>query len=1157
MVPNFTGRQNECEEIIGHVTAQSTRMVSIWGSPGFGKTSVAITVGHILQSQRLPVCWISLRGLQSKAELTSRLLSFVRQAVSHQSSSQGLSLDDELCQLFNEISDRCVFILDNADDLLESGLPNVKEEVIGLLEEILRRNEKVKFIVTTRESLEFMKLHFQGHHAVRIRPLDETSSQFLVNGLLPKVSNSDVRRIIQICGHVPLAMKLLCSSISDEDSLQPNQFLRAFIESSTEGIVEMLDNPDYPTNHRLKFLFNTSFHRLSTQEKEALVCLCILPENFDVNVAAAVLGKTGILSKKILQSLRRKSLLDSSSIPRLFTMHKLLQSFAREEGERKMKETVDNSKCRFYAYYVSRFRELNEQFLEGHSMSAFVAFFEQKESFIESLVESCSDSRTAGDVFDVLVAAELFLDSVFWNSSEAANFHKIYDSALKEASAHGKSMYYRRLIASRAFYRLTWGAGEMMPQFRSKLNEIQTSPVAVSSEVKGKYLCYFGISQLVAGKTEGGVQCLQEALSLLNNSLEQTILRIIVFQILALYYRFQNDPFTSSQFHSKALQECRTMGDTQLLVVPATEVRTMQTHGKNTILNKPLQLQVIYHVKKASECFSSSNTDRFLWNALFTTIKEVEMALSNGTPGLFHFHQNAVGMLEHFSTSKLYTKNIAEEQIRHDQTTLEQCKRSFGETHSSTADSYHSVGITQHGFGDFNSAVESKQHALDIQCKPFGEVHSSTADSYHSLGITQHGLGDFNSAVESKQHALDIQCQLFGEDHSSTADSYHSLGITQNKLGDFNSALESQQRALDIRCKLFGEDHSRIADSYYSLGITQSKLGDFNSALASQQRALDIRFKLFGEDHSSTADSYHSLGITQYKLDDFSSALEFQQRALDIRRKLFGQDHSSTADSYHLLGLTQYKLGDFNSALESQQRALDIRRKLFGEDHSSTADSYHLLGLTQYELNDFSSALESDQRALDIRLKLFGEDHSSTADSYHSLGVTQYELSDFSSALESDQRALDIRRKLFGEDHSSTADSYHSLAVTHHGLGDFSSAVQFHQRALDIRSRLFGAEHPSTADSYFELGNTTYELGDFTLALHYAQCSLSIRVKHFGEEHASTADSYESLGDIQFAMGDSTLAFQNIQFSQNIRQTLLEKETPARLNINIHSDDHP
>jgi len=207
MVPHFTGRQRECEEITGHVTCGSTRIVSIWGSPGFGKTSVAIAVGHKLDSQGLPVYFLSLRGLQSKADLTSKLLSFFRRpATNDQQQQQGLSLDDELFQLFDEISDPFVLILDNADDLLESGIAKVKEDFIHFLEEILRRTAKVTLVITTRESLEFMNVQFQGHQAVRICPLDELSSQTLVHELLPNATASDCTRIQQICGRVPLAI---------------------------------------------------------------------------------------------------------------------------------------------------------------------------------------------------------------------------------------------------------------------------------------------------------------------------------------------------------------------------------------------------------------------------------------------------------------------------------------------------------------------------------------------------------------------------------------------------------------------------------------------------------------------------------------------------------------------------------------------------------------------------------------------------------------------------------------------------------------------------------------------------------------------------------------------------------------------------------------
>ena len=58
----------------------------------------------------------------------------------------------------------------------------------------------------------------------------------------------------------------------------------------------------------------------------------------------------------------------------------------------------------------------------------------------------------------------------------------------------------------------------------------------------------------------------------------------------------------------------------------------------------------------------------------------------------------------------------------------------------------------------------------------------------------QHSLGNFNAALASKQHALDIRLKLFGEDHPCTADSYLSLSMTQISFGDINAALDSMHR---------------------------------------------------------------------------------------------------------------------------------------------------------------------------------------------------------------------------------------------------------------------------------------------------------------------------------------------------------------------------
>ena len=78
----------------------------------------------------------------------------------------------------------------------------------------------------------------------------------------------------------------------------------------------------------------------------------------------------------------------------------------------------------------------------------------------------------------------------------------------------------------------------------------------------------------------------------------------------------------------------------------------------------------------------------------------------------------------------------------------------------------------------------------------FGEEHESTADSYTTLGVTQHKMQDYKAPRQSHQRALAIRIKLFGEEHESTAHTYRHLGVTQHATHDYKAALQSHQRAL-------------------------------------------------------------------------------------------------------------------------------------------------------------------------------------------------------------------------------------------------------------------------------------------------------------------------------------------------------------------------
>ncbi|XP_066018264.1 uncharacterized protein [Pocillopora verrucosa] len=1106
MVPHFTGREKECNDVIAHVTNEATRLVSIWGSPGFGKTSTAIAIGHRLQAQGLPVYFISLRGLRLKSDLTSRFLGLFTHSAT---ASQRLTADDELCSILAQIANPFVFILDNADDLFESGLPNVKEEVVDLIGEILNCSHKVTFLLTTRESCQFLDLRFKGHYALRIRELDEQSSSKLVQELLPEASKSDCIKVRQICGSVPLAMKLLCSSISGDTTGTSSRSVDMFL-NTTNNILEMLGNPDYPSSYRSKDLFEASFQRLSVKEREALVSLCILPNHFDLHVASAVLGMKTIQAARMLEKLKRKSLIDSSSKAKKYSIQKLLLSFIQEKGENEMKEMVLNAKVRFFELYISLFETLTEKFLTGRSLLAFLEFFQNEESFVQSLIDGCLEERTVSNVCNVLIKAEMYLCFLYWQDD--GMFDIIYETAIKAASDHNwLNSVHQRLLLSKTHGSLAMGATAETERLLSVNKQVQLSATIQDTEFEGELLAYRGLYKLVIGRAEEGVTHLEEALSSMETTPKHRILKLIILQVLALYHCFKSNQLKSRDFYKRAVDGCKEVGDTGLVVIPEIDETSrgeVRIHLNETRLthNQPLQTEVLILVSQAIKNISTDKTNQFFCNLMQQILTESDSAIPTGAAGRFNFHFSGARLLNKLKEDKdrvIHMENIVN---FHPKRILKGIEKSICATSSKNSERIKANHV---------EALESEKRALNIRLKVLGEQHSQTAHSYHSLGVTQHSLGDFVSALESKRRALDIRLNVLGQEHSQTADSYHSLGVTQHSLGDFVSALESNKRALNIRLTGLGEEHSQTAHSYHLLGATQNSLGDFESALESNKHALNIRLKVLGEEHSETAHSYHSSGVSQHSLGNFVSALESNKRALNIRLKVLGEEHSQTADSYHSLGVTQHSLGDFVSALESDKRALNIRLKVLGEEHSQTADSYDSLGVTQHSVGDFESALKSNKRALDIRSKVLGEEHSQTADSYYSLGVSQNSLGDFVSALESNKRALDIRSKVLGEEHSQTAHSYHSLGVTQHSLGDFVSALESKRRALDIRLKVLGQEHSQTADSYHSLGVTQHSLGDFVSALESHKCALGIRMKVHGEEDPRTVNSLVTVKDLK------------------------------------------
>lgn len=150
----------------------------------------------------------------------------------------------------------------------------------------------------------------------------------------------------------------------------------------------MLDRESFPDDARLKSVINSSFQRLPTQEKKALISLSVFPGCFGLAEAEAVLNiKSEFKTGQIIRSLERKSLIDCGDNFVPFSIHSLLPSFIEEE--RKTDHTVQavflDAQHQFYDYYISICKVANEHFLKGHYSASFRRFLDRRECILLSL----------------------------------------------------------------------------------------------------------------------------------------------------------------------------------------------------------------------------------------------------------------------------------------------------------------------------------------------------------------------------------------------------------------------------------------------------------------------------------------------------------------------------------------------------------------------------------------------------------------------------------------------------------------------------------------------------------------------------------------------------------------------------------------------------
>ncbi len=127
-------------------TANSSRIISITGGPGFGKSFLAIHIGHKLLDERVDVVYVDVNEASSKHALAEKIVTTHQNSLSERNITLG-----DLYEWSKKLSRKTLLILDNCDELFHTNKDGIQVTIKGLIRESHFRT--LKIVTTSRRQV--------------------------------------------------------------------------------------------------------------------------------------------------------------------------------------------------------------------------------------------------------------------------------------------------------------------------------------------------------------------------------------------------------------------------------------------------------------------------------------------------------------------------------------------------------------------------------------------------------------------------------------------------------------------------------------------------------------------------------------------------------------------------------------------------------------------------------------------------------------------------------------------------------------------------------------------------------------------------------------------------------------------------------------------
>ena len=431
----FIGRDEEVFAVSELVNNPDTRLITLLGSGGIGKSRIALAVAEKFITPLFSdgVFFVPLAQIDESDRLIPTIAEYLK--------FNFAGADDPRTQLMNYLQEKkLLLILDTFEHLTDNA---------NLISDILETAPGVQIMVTSRE-----RLRLRGETIYEVQgmmiPSYEDSAENLccypvaklfyhsAKRVMPDFElNPDtspyVARIAELVGGIPLGVELAAAWLE----MLPLDEISREIEASLDFLET--DLRDVPARHRsIRAVFDYSWNLLTDDEKDVFMKLAIFRGGFEREAAQKITGA----SLRTLTNLNNKSLITRDPTGR-YRLNKLSRQYAEEQlAKHADKEAIHMCHAEYYGELLIRVSPLFNTSKEKNALEEI-----EKELENINIARKWAQKHGKWDILEQVLRSLLMFYATRSLMKEGTEAFDDLAQALKAAGQGDSSLYWQTRLA--------------------------------------------------------------------------------------------------------------------------------------------------------------------------------------------------------------------------------------------------------------------------------------------------------------------------------------------------------------------------------------------------------------------------------------------------------------------------------------------------------------------------------------------------------------------------------------------------------------------------------------------------------------------------------------------------------------------------------------